>query len=95
MIIDWMRASYGGRFTINDDATEEDIQKEIENIDNGCWLYKYKIIEDPFYSEENQERLTKAIDDLNHGRNCAVHELIEEDEDICWTRDEVGNITFK
>ena len=33
---------------------------------------------DPFYSQENQLRLKKAISDMKAGRNTAVHELIED-----------------
>jgi len=34
---------------------------------------------DPFYSEENMERLRKAIEDAKAGRNMTEHELIEVD----------------
>ncbi|MBQ0036254.1 MAG: type II toxin-antitoxin system RelB/DinJ family antitoxin [Firmicutes bacterium] len=34
---------------------------------------------DPFYSEENLQRLTKAIEDAKAGRNMSEHELIEVD----------------
>ena len=34
---------------------------------------------DPFYSEENMERLKSIIADMNAGRNMAEHELIEVD----------------
>ena len=30
---------------------------------------KFLSQEDPFWSEENQRHLKKAIDDINHGRN--------------------------
>ena len=33
---------------------------------------------DPFYSPQNQAHLAKVIDDMNNGRNCAVHDLIED-----------------
>ena len=33
---------------------------------------------DPFYSPQNQAHLAKVIDDMNNGRNCSVHELIED-----------------
>lgn len=35
---------------------------------------------DPFWSEENQRVLSKAIEDAEHGRNMHEHELIEVDE---------------
>ena len=35
---------------------------------------------DPFWSEENQILLSKAIEDAEHGRNMHEHELIEVDE---------------
>ena len=35
---------------------------------------------DPFWSEENQMVLSKAIEDAEHGRNMHEHELIEVDE---------------
>ena len=35
---------------------------------------------DPFWSEENQNLLSKAIEDANNGRNMHEHELIEVDE---------------
>lgn len=35
---------------------------------------------DPFWSEENQTVLSKAIEDANNGRNMHEHELIEVDE---------------
>ena len=31
---------------------------------------------DPFYSEDNIKRLSKAIEDANAGRNMSEHELI-------------------
>ena len=34
---------------------------------------------DPFYSEDNFKRLSKAIADANAGRNMSEHELIEVD----------------
>ena len=34
---------------------------------------------DPFYSEDNFKRLSKAIEDANAGRNMSEHELIEVD----------------
>lgn len=34
---------------------------------------------DPFYSEENMERLRKAVTDMKAGKNIAEHELIEVD----------------
>ena len=33
---------------------------------------------DPFYSASNQAHLAAVVDDLNHGRNCAAHGLIED-----------------
>ena len=35
---------------------------------------------DPFWSEENQKVLSKAIEDAKNGRNMHEHELIEVDE---------------
>jgi DNA-damage-inducible protein J len=34
--------------------------------------------DDPFYSEENQAAIKRAIDDYNAGKNFSVHELIED-----------------
>ena len=34
---------------------------------------------DPFFSARNQTHLAAVVDDLNHGRNCSAHELLEED----------------
>lgn len=34
---------------------------------------------DPFYSEDNFKRLSKAIEDAKAGRNMSEHELIEND----------------
>lgn len=34
---------------------------------------------DPFYNEDNFNRLSKAIEDANAGRNMTEHELIEVD----------------
>ena len=34
--------------------------------------------DDPFYSIKNQAHLSKVVDDLNNGKNCSAHELIEE-----------------
>ena len=34
---------------------------------------------DPFYSEDNFKRLSKAVEDVNAGRNISEHELIEVD----------------
>ena len=34
---------------------------------------------DPFYSEDNFKRLSKAVEDANAGRNMSEHELIEVD----------------
>ncbi len=33
--------------------------------------------DDPFYSEENQERLAQRIADMKNKVNCSEHELIE------------------
>ena len=35
---------------------------------------------DPFWSEENQTFLSKAIEDAKHGRNMHEHDLIEVEE---------------
>ena len=35
---------------------------------------------DPFYSAENQAHLRRVADDMDAGRNVAIHELIEVDE---------------
>ena len=46
--------------------------KEIpdESLKNFLPIVKYFLSkEDPFWSEENQEHLKKAIDDMNNGRN--------------------------
>jgi DNA-damage-inducible protein J len=44
----------------------------------------FEVAASPFWSVENQERLEKAMADMEMGRNCAVHELIEveHDEDL-------------
>ena len=42
--------------------------------------YGGKLGLDPFWSEENQTLLSKAIEDANNGRNMHEHELIEVDE---------------
>lgn len=34
---------------------------------------------DPFYCARNQAHLAAVVDDLNNGRNCSSHELIEVD----------------
>ncbi len=36
--------------------------------------------EDPFWSEENQKHLQKAIDDMNHGRNVVTFTSEEWDK---------------
>ncbi len=36
-------------------------------------------IYDPFYSEKNQTELSRRIADIEIGKNCAVHETIEDD----------------
>ena len=33
---------------------------------------------EPFYSARNQSHLIQVINDLNDGKNCAAHELIED-----------------
>lgn len=33
---------------------------------------------DPFYSPQNQAHLSQVVEDMENGRNCAVHELIED-----------------
>lgn len=33
---------------------------------------------DPFYSTSNQAHLARVIDDVKQGKNCSVHELIED-----------------
>ena len=42
--------------------------------------YGGKLGLDPFWSEENQTVLSKAIEDAEQGRNMHEHELIEVDE---------------
>jgi len=37
--------------------------------------------EDPFYSESNQRHLARVIEDIEAGRNLAVHELIRIGDD--------------
>ena len=32
---------------------------------------------DPFYSPQNQAHLAKVVEDMNNGKNCSAHELIE------------------
>jgi DNA-damage-inducible protein J len=38
----------------------------------------FDVTANPFWSAENQKRLGKAMADMEMGRNCAVHELIED-----------------
>lgn len=40
----------------------------------------FEIPADPFYSELNQTRLLKAIDDLNNGKS-EIHDLLEVDDE--------------
>ena len=40
----------------------------------------FEIASDPFYSEENQRHLARAIADLEAGKG-TIHELIEVDDD--------------
>jgi len=42
--------------------------------------YGGKLGFDPFWSEENQTLLSKAIEDAKHGRNMHEHDLIEVEE---------------
>ena len=42
--------------------------------------YGGKLELDPFWSEENQTLLSKAIEDAKHGRNMHEHALIEVEE---------------
>lgn len=44
-------------------------------IKNGI---PFSIERDLFHSTKNQEHLSEIISDLNQGKNCTVHELIEE-----------------
>jgi DNA-damage-inducible protein J len=41
----------------------------------------FEVAAGPFWSVENQKRLKKAMVDMETGRNCAVHELIEDVHD--------------
>jgi DNA-damage-inducible protein J len=41
----------------------------------------FEIAANPFWSVENQKRLKKAMSDIETGRNCAIHELIEDAHD--------------
>jgi DNA-damage-inducible protein J len=41
----------------------------------------FEVAVDPFHSEANITRLIEAIADMKAGRNVAVHELIEVDDD--------------
>lgn len=38
----------------------------------------FKPTGDPFYSTRNQTHLREVIEDLDKGRNCVFHELIED-----------------
>lgn len=40
----------------------------------------FEIKVDPFFSEKNMARLERAARDMDAGRNCAEHELIEVNE---------------
>lgn len=40
----------------------------------------FEIKVDPFYSEANMARLARAARDMDAGRNCAEHDLVEVDE---------------
>jgi DNA-damage-inducible protein J len=37
----------------------------------------FEIVADPFFSKSNMERLEKAVEDANAGKNMHEHELIE------------------
>ena len=41
----------------------------------------FEVTEDPFYSPSNQAYLARAIDDVEHGRNCHFHELVALDDE--------------
>ncbi len=43
-------------------------------------LKKAEILASPFYSEENQQHLMKAISDLDNGKG-KIHELLEIDDE--------------
>lgn len=46
-------------------------------------------INDPFYSEKNQEELRRRVKDIETGKaKLSVHELIEVDDDQSAARDE-------
>lgn len=38
----------------------------------------FRPMADPFYSAQNQAHLAKVIEDMNNGKNCSAHDLIEE-----------------
>lgn len=86
MIHNTMR--YLRRTGTNARGPEESLRDMLKVAHYACLIHgrlkkEQENINDPFYNEYNQEHLSKAIDDLKHGRNCDVHELIEEDgEDI-------------
>ena len=41
----------------------------------------FEVAVDPFYSEANMNRLSKAVTDAKAGRNMAEHELVEAEND--------------
>ncbi len=45
-------------------------------VREGRIPFEIKVV--PFYSKRNMERLSKAIQDMDAGRNCAEHEVPEE-----------------
>lgn len=47
---------------------DENLKRQGESLFDG----------DPFYGPQNMERLSRAIQDLEAGRNCAEHELLDE-----------------
>lgn len=47
---------------------------------DGNFKKQAEILASPFYSEENQQHLMKAISDLDNGKG-KIHELIEVDDE--------------
>jgi DNA-damage-inducible protein J len=38
----------------------------------------FRPVGDPFYAVQNQAHLAQVVEDLDNGRNCSVHDLIED-----------------
>ena len=68
--------SAGGETETSDEAKEIVDFTMFAAMVNRTQSIPFKIEVDPFYSEENMERLKKAVEDLQNGKG-QYHELIE------------------